>query len=140
MDNAVARMNCNAEKLQASGEVMGDPFEISRIRREDFQTHRGRAEGDDVLQALNKASSKCPRGHQGPAAFLIRASGLDKVSYFLFFLLCIIFIFIFYTSHYFFHHCCLITVRHYYFSCYIVIYHKLIFFIYLHYNLYYYCL
>ncbi|XP_032663447.1 putative aminopeptidase W07G4.4 isoform X1 [Odontomachus brunneus] len=78
MDNAVARINCNAEKLQASGEVMGDPFEISRIRREDFRTHRGQAEGDDVLQALNKPSSKTLRGHQGPAAFLIRASGLDK--------------------------------------------------------------
>lgn len=81
MDNAVARLASNAEKLQASGETMGDPFEISRIRREDFLTHQGRAEGDDILQALNQLSSKIPRGHQGPAAFLIKASGLDKVSY-----------------------------------------------------------
>lgn len=79
MDNAVARLASNAEKLQASGEAVGDPFEISRIRREDFLTHQGRAEGDDILQALNKLSSKVPRGHQGPAAFLIKASGLDKV-------------------------------------------------------------
>ncbi|KYQ59810.1 Putative aminopeptidase W07G4.4 [Trachymyrmex zeteki] len=78
MDNAVARLASNAEKLQASGEAVGDPFEISRIRREDFLTHQGRAEGDDILQALNKLSSKVPRGHQGPAAFLIKASGLDK--------------------------------------------------------------
>lgn len=81
MDNAVARLASNAEKLQASGEAVGDPFEISRIRREDFLTHQGRAEGDDILQALQQLSSKIPRGHQGPAAFLIKASGLDKVSY-----------------------------------------------------------
>ncbi|XP_072767080.1 putative aminopeptidase W07G4.4 [Anoplolepis gracilipes] len=78
MDNAVARLSSNAEKLQASGETMGDPFEISRIRREDFCTHEGTMEGDDIRQALNQPSSKTPRGHQGPAAFLIKASGLDK--------------------------------------------------------------
>lgn len=81
MDNTVARLVNNAEKLQASGETIGDPFEISRIRREDFLTHQGRAEGDDILQALNQPSSKIQRGHQGPAAFLIKASGLDKVSH-----------------------------------------------------------
>lgn len=80
MDNAVARQSSNAEKLQASGETMGDPFEISRIRREDFRFHEGRAEGDDVRQAANVLSTKLERGHQGPAAFLIMASGLDKVN------------------------------------------------------------
>ncbi|XP_046609232.1 putative aminopeptidase W07G4.4 isoform X1 [Neodiprion virginianus] len=78
MDNAVARLVSNAEKLQASGDTMGDPFEISRFRREDFQFHEGRAEGDDVLQAENKPSVKLERGHQGPGAFLIMTSGLDK--------------------------------------------------------------
>jgi hypothetical protein len=34
---------------------------------------------DDVLQANNKPSSQTPRGHQGPAGFLILVSGLDKV-------------------------------------------------------------
>lgn len=79
MDNAVARLVSNAEKLQASGETIGDPFEISRIRREDFRLHEGRSEGDDVLQAVNKSSLRTERGHQGPSAFLIMASGLDKV-------------------------------------------------------------
>lgn len=82
MDNAVARLSSNAEKLQASGEAMGDPFEISRIRREDFHFHEGKSEGDDIHQAVSQLSAKVPRGHQGPAAFLIKASGLDKVSYF----------------------------------------------------------
>ncbi|KAL0105085.1 hypothetical protein PUN28_016616 [Cardiocondyla obscurior] len=78
MDNAVARRVNNAEKLQALGEAIGDPFEVSRIRREDFLTHQGKVEGDDILQALNQPSVKSQRGHQGPAAFLIKVSGLDK--------------------------------------------------------------
>jgi len=79
MDNAVARLTSNAEKLQASGETMGDPIEISRVRREDFYSHEGCAEGDDVVQASNKRSRKVQRGHQGLAAFLMMASGLEKV-------------------------------------------------------------
>lgn len=79
MDNAVARLVSNAEKLQASGETMGDPFEISRIRREDFSFHEGRTEGDDVLNSDKDSSGVTNRGHQGPSAFLIMASGLDKV-------------------------------------------------------------
>lgn len=78
MDNAVARLVSNGEKLQASGETIGDPFEVSRLRREDFKCHQGKAEGDDVLQALGKPSAQSERGHQGPGAFLIMASGLDK--------------------------------------------------------------
>ncbi|XP_043267203.1 putative aminopeptidase W07G4.4 isoform X2 [Venturia canescens] len=78
MDNAVARLSSNAERLRASGGTMGDPFEISTLRREDFKSHEGKAEGDDVVQAPNEASTKINRGHQGPAAFLIKASGLDK--------------------------------------------------------------
>lgn len=79
MDNAVARLVSNAEKLQASGETMGDPFEISRIRREDFSFHEGRTEGDDILNSGKDSSGVTNRGHQGPSAFLIMASGLDKV-------------------------------------------------------------
>ncbi|PBC33581.1 Putative aminopeptidase W07G4.4 [Apis cerana cerana] len=78
MDNAVARLVSNAEKLQASGETMGDPFEISRIRREDFSFHEGRTEGDDILNSGKDSSGVTNRGHQGPSAFLIMASGLDK--------------------------------------------------------------
>ena len=81
MDNAVARLVSNAEKLQASGETMGDPFEISRIRREDFHFHEGRTEGDDIYQAPPEGSKMVNRGHQNPSAFLIMASGLGKVKY-----------------------------------------------------------
>ncbi|KAF4525276.1 hypothetical protein B566_EDAN009359 [Ephemera danica] len=78
MDNAVAREAQHAQKLQKSSEIIGDPFEISTVRREDYNFHRGKGEGDDVLQCNNLPSSRTPRGHQGPAAFLVLASGLDE--------------------------------------------------------------
>ena len=81
---------------------MGDPFEISSIRREvsehamaslllyapisfpspsqDYDFVAPPSEYEDVLQCNAKPSSETPRGHQFPAAFLIIASGLDKVS------------------------------------------------------------
>lgn len=58
---------------------MGDVFEVSSIRREDYDFHKGKSEYEDILQCNNLASSATPRGHQTPAAFLIMASGLDKV-------------------------------------------------------------
>jgi hypothetical protein len=39
----------------------------------------GKGEAEDVLQCNNKPSSQTARGHQGPAAFLVLTSGLDKV-------------------------------------------------------------
>lgn len=41
MDNAVARKEGHAEKLQKDSETVWDPFEISTIRREDYEFHRG---------------------------------------------------------------------------------------------------
>ena len=58
---------------------MGDMFEISTIRREDYAFHKGKSEYEDVLQCNNLPSSRTPRGHQAPAAFIILASGLSKV-------------------------------------------------------------
>lgn len=78
MDNGPARNAGTSIKLQNAGEKIGDPFEISTIRREDLAFHRGKAHGDDVMQCSNLPSSRTARGHQGPAGFLILASGLDK--------------------------------------------------------------
>jgi hypothetical protein len=47
---------------------------------QDFEFHQGKSEYEDVLQSNNMASSATPRGHQTPSAFLILASGLDKVN------------------------------------------------------------
>lgn len=81
MDNSVAQRNGNGPKLQSAGEVIGDPFEISILRREDIAFHKGKGDGDDVHQCNNLPSSRTARGHQGPAGFLILTSGLDQVRF-----------------------------------------------------------
>ncbi|XP_058169775.1 putative aminopeptidase W07G4.4 [Anopheles ziemanni] len=78
MDNGPARTADHGLTLQREGENIGDPFEISILRKEDFDFHKGKGIGEDILQANNLPSSRTPRGHQGPAAFLILASGLDQ--------------------------------------------------------------
>ena len=47
---------------------------------QDYDFVMGKSEYEDVLQCNNQPSSLTPRGHQFPAAFMIRASGMDKVS------------------------------------------------------------
>ncbi|XP_014849435.1 PREDICTED: putative aminopeptidase W07G4.4 [Poecilia mexicana] len=78
MDNGPAHRNGNAAQWQKAGDVLGDVFEISNIRREDYEFHKGPSEYEDILQSNNLPSSATPRGHQTPAAFLIMTSGLDK--------------------------------------------------------------
>lgn len=78
MDNGPARLAANAVRLAETGEAIGDPFEISRIRREDFRFYKSKCEGEDLVQSGMKSSGSNSRGHQGPGAFLIGASGLDK--------------------------------------------------------------
>lgn len=78
LDNGPARRNGAAEALMAAGDALGDPFEVSRLRREDFDFVQPRSRADDVLSCNNLPSSATPRGHQFPMAFLCVASGLDK--------------------------------------------------------------
>ncbi|KAK7008552.1 Cytosol aminopeptidase, catalytic domain [Halocaridina rubra] len=78
MDNGPARLAKVSQILQEAGDEVADPFEISTIRREDFDFHAGESEYEDVLQCNNLPSSRTPRGHQTPSAFLIMSSGLDK--------------------------------------------------------------
>lgn len=42
--------------------------------------NKAKSEYEDLVQCNNLASSGTPRGHQMPAAFLVVASGLNKVS------------------------------------------------------------
>ena len=64
--------------FQETGELYGDPFEVSTIRREDYQLNLDKGGYVDVLQCNNQPSSRTPRGHQYPGAFLNLVSGLDK--------------------------------------------------------------
>ncbi|XP_052773682.1 putative aminopeptidase W07G4.4 [Mya arenaria] len=78
MDNGPARKLNTAQEFQKAGDLLADPFEVSTIRREDYVFHTGKSEYEDVLQCNNAASSATARGHQSPAAFLIKASGLEN--------------------------------------------------------------
>lgn len=78
MDNGPAKRERTAARVQEAGDMYGDPFEVSNIRREDYEFHKGKSEYEDVLQCNNSPSSATPRGHQTPSAFMIMASGLDK--------------------------------------------------------------
>ncbi|XP_074641735.1 putative aminopeptidase W07G4.4 [Tubulanus polymorphus] len=78
MDNGPARKLGTAYSVQNAGDVMGDPFEISTVRREDYEAAKGPSEYEDVLQCNNSPSSRTDRGHQLPGAFMTMASGLDK--------------------------------------------------------------
>ncbi|KAJ8005770.1 hypothetical protein DPEC_G00121340 [Dallia pectoralis] len=78
MDNGAAHRSGTAQQWQKAGELLGDLFEVSSIRREDYEFHKGKSEYEEILQSNNLPSTGTPRGHQTPAAFLIMASGLDK--------------------------------------------------------------
>lgn len=76
IDNGPAREARMAERLSEVGDAFGDPFEVSRLRREDWAFVQPQHKGYDVLSCNNGPSSRTPRGHQFPAAFLAIASGI----------------------------------------------------------------
>ncbi len=78
MDNGPACDAGFSARLSEIGDLWGDPFEISRLRREDWAFVAPRSAADDVLSANNLPSTATDRGHQYPMAFLSRASGLDQ--------------------------------------------------------------
>ena len=51
---------------------------MTRLRKEDFAFISPPSEYEDVIQSGGKPSTMTNRGHQYPAAFLNRASGMDK--------------------------------------------------------------
>jgi len=77
MDNGPAHHIKQSQELQAAGHLWGDPFEISTLRREDYNFIAPKNSAYDLLQCNNLPSSGTPRGHQFPGAFLVCASGLD---------------------------------------------------------------
>ncbi|KAJ2683250.1 hypothetical protein H4R19_007019, partial [Coemansia spiralis] len=78
--NGPARKARYDRRLAASGLAYGDPFENSIMRREDHQLVRGQTDREDVYQSNSLPSTLTDRGHQYPAAFIIKAAGLDKNS------------------------------------------------------------
>ncbi|ALC46807.1 Dip-B, partial [Drosophila busckii] len=78
VDNSVAAKEDHARRLQAAGQAYGEPFEVSVLRKCDFDFNAPKVIGEDVVQCNNASSVRTPRGHQVPAAFMITATGLDK--------------------------------------------------------------
>lgn len=76
LDNGPAAAHSVATMLSAMGDAWGDPFEVSRLRREDYDFVQPRSKADDVLSCNNLPSSGTARGHQFPMAFLAIAAGL----------------------------------------------------------------
>eukprot|EP00088_Acartia_fossae_P027413 TRINITY_DN2816_c0_g2_i1.p1 TRINITY_DN2816_c0_g2~~TRINITY_DN2816_c0_g2_i1.p1 ORF type:complete len:510 (-),score=168.22 TRINITY_DN2816_c0_g2_i1:7-1536(-) len=79
MDNGPARHAGVGLSLMKAGDAIGDMFEMSTIRREDWDFNVDKSgEFVSILQCNNAPSSRTPRGHQMPGAFLQQVSGLDK--------------------------------------------------------------
>jgi leucyl aminopeptidase len=78
LDNVHARHQGIARTLGEVGDLFGDPFEVSRLRREDWDFVKPRTRADDLLQCNNAPSTMTNRGHQFPMAFLAIAAGLDQ--------------------------------------------------------------
>ncbi len=65
-------------ELAAAGAALGDPFELSTLRREDFDFVAAKTPLYDVMQGNTAPSVSTPRGHQFPAAVMSVASGLSE--------------------------------------------------------------
>jgi len=79
MDNGPARHAGVGLSLMKAGDSVADMFEMSTIRREDWDFNVDKSgEFVSILQCNNAPSSRTPRGHQMPGAFLQQVSGLDK--------------------------------------------------------------
>jgi leucyl aminopeptidase len=78
IENGPAQRRRVAQTLAEIGDAWGDPFEISRLRRDDYDFIKPRSQAEDVISANTLPSAQTARGHQYPTAFLNVASGLDR--------------------------------------------------------------
>lgn len=78
LENAAARRASFLSRLQSAGELLGEPVEFTRPRREDYAFVAPKTPAEDVLSSNRLASVSTPRGHQGPFAFLDVAAGLKE--------------------------------------------------------------
>lgn len=65
--------------LQAAGHAAADPWEVSTLRREDYDVNKAGQSAATVLQCPSSGGGSIgqARGHMFPMAFLMVASGLD---------------------------------------------------------------
>jgi leucyl aminopeptidase len=78
IENGPARRRGISQRLSQLGEAWGDPFELSRLRADDYAFVRARNPAEDLVSANALPSAQTVRGHQYPAAFMDLASGLSR--------------------------------------------------------------
>ncbi|MEI8257926.1 MAG: aminopeptidase, partial [Deltaproteobacteria bacterium] len=76
IENGAASGRGVIARLDALGDVWGEPIEWTRPRREDYALVAARSSAEDVVSSNRLASVNTPRGHQGPYAFIDITSGL----------------------------------------------------------------
>jgi len=77
-ENGPALKSGLAQRINKAGEQFGQPVEQTIIRREDFDFHNAEEVCADLRQGGVKPSVQTIRGHQGPAAFMMRGSRMDE--------------------------------------------------------------
>ena len=78
IENGVAAKMKLVKEMEKTGELWGEPFEHSIVRREDYAFIQPRSSAEDVVSCNSEPSTMTARGHQFPMAFLDVTSGLDK--------------------------------------------------------------
>ena len=76
VENGAARRRRLSEAIERAGDALGDPVERSRLRPEDYAFVAPKSSAEDVISCNSLPSSRTPRGHQFPAAFIDIVSGL----------------------------------------------------------------
>ena len=77
MSNGPSKAKNIEKTLQEIGELIGDPYEISNLRRDDYEAVKRCTEYEDLLQC--EYGKKISRNHQFAGAFLVVGSGLEDV-------------------------------------------------------------
>jgi leucyl aminopeptidase len=78
VENGPALLQGLSAGMKAKAEAIGDPLEHYTVRKEDWAYVAAKTPEYDVYQCGTAPSAATPRGHQFPAAFLMRVAGLDK--------------------------------------------------------------
>ncbi|MFT5234843.1 MAG: leucyl aminopeptidase [Shewanella sp.] len=78
VENSVAKQAGVALSIAIQGQAWGEPIEQSVLRREDYAKIVDPSGAADIISSNNGPSSVTARGHQYPAAFLLKASGLSE--------------------------------------------------------------
>uniref|UniRef100_A0A5K3EPN3 CYTOSOL_AP domain-containing protein n=1 Tax=Mesocestoides corti TaxID=53468 RepID=A0A5K3EPN3_MESCO len=78
MDNGPAEDVHMAHEMMMSGDRIGDPTEVARVRYEDFEPNMPISEWEDVEQFNTNPGATTNRGFTFPAGYLQMVSGLDK--------------------------------------------------------------